>query len=213
MVWGMIICLMGLAVWLAVQWCRSAFLALKLQAAMSLMFEDARRDPLTQVGNRLALNEYLESQHEEWQKYQVPCALVFIDLDHFKQLNDTWGHLAGDEVLRVACAVWQKVLLGRGHLVRFGGEEFVLFLPQMTVQEARQLAEELRQAFVAQDWRALLARVASQSGPPPEEADVALTMSAGVAEFTGEDDTPEGLLFRADQRLLAAKRSGRNRVC
>nr|WP_315231754.1 GGDEF domain-containing protein [uncultured Albidiferax sp.] len=153
----------------------------------------AQTDPLTGVGNR------------RWFLSQLPpqpgagAALVLIDLDHFKQINDRFGHATGDEVL-VACAQYvQGMLREHDAFARYGGEEFVLYLPEVNSAEALQVADRLRQGIST-----LVCEHQGQRVP--------VSASMGVAMAHPQDTQWQAVLHRADQALYAAKSAGRNRV-
>ncbi len=158
---------------------------------------EARTDPLTRLPNRRAFDDELVRRVAQWQRRRTRFYLVMIDLDHFKQLNDRHGHLAGDHVLR-RLAVVLRSALGEGEMVaRVGGEEFAAILCDKPLPEARQLVEAIRQAVVSENFVFETARVSS-------------TISLGLAAVQSGDD-PVSLVGRADEALYAAKRAGRNR--
>jgi diguanylate cyclase len=130
------------------------------------------------------------------------AALLLIDIDHFKGVNDTYGHLFGDKVLRAVAHVLQANIKGRDLVARMGGEEFAILFVQATASGALAVAEQIRTA-VAQG------RVRSVAG---EDLTGAVTVSAGLA-VSLSGDSLENLIERADSALYEAKRSGRNRVC
>ncbi len=155
-----------------------------------------RIDPLTQVPNRRAMMEALEREHQRFRRYGTPFSLVFVDIDHFKRVNDTFGHMAGDKALQ--WMVRQLVEnLRRADLVgRFGGEEFIVLLSATKLEAAGRMAEHIR------------SRLAEGTCPATGEV---LTASFGVATMCPED-TVESLLARADSALYRSKDQGRNRV-
>ncbi|MBJ7329995.1 MAG: diguanylate cyclase [Solirubrobacteraceae bacterium] len=156
----------------------------------------ADTDSLTGIANRAvferALDEHLDGAREDG----GVCAVISLDLDRFKRVNDLYGHPAGDEALREAARIFEACLAERGLLARVGGEEFAIVAPDMDLASARLLAEEIRVA-IERD---------TQGGEP------ALTVSIGVAGFPASGDTPSSVLLAADRALYAAKQSGRNRV-
>lgn len=162
-------------------------------------------DALTGLHNRRYLDNRLEEEVTRALRYQHPLSGLFIDADHFKRVNDTHGHGAGDSVLRELALRVRECLRASDIATRFGGEEFALLLPQTDAREAIHLAERIRSRIEAQP-------VAIQGGKT-----VAITVSVGVAELQPEaGDTPgqagQRLLEAADQSLYQAKSGGRNRV-
>ena len=163
--------------------------------------ELAHTDPLTKTLNRRALGERLAAEMERVRRYSTTMSLLLIALDHFKQINDTHGHLAGDDVLIEVAAVLQRVVRAVDVVARYGGEEFVVVLPETAGAGAEAFAERLReliesQAFVASRGRA-----------------IRLTTSIGVSSFPDFGvESVEDLLTKADQALYRAKSEGRNRV-
>jgi diguanylate cyclase (GGDEF)-like protein len=161
----------------------------------------ARHDPLTGLANRRSLDEDLEVLHARSQRYGRGFALAMCDIDRFKAYNDTFGHQAGDQALRtVAATIAGELRLGDG-LYRYGGEEFLLVLPEQTLDGARVAVERVRRAVEQ------LAIGHAAAGHTP------VTMSAGIAAFgPGEATTVEQLLEQADAALYRAKSAGRNRI-
>ena len=163
--------------------------------------ELAHTDPLTKTLNRRALSERLAAEMERVRRYSTMMSVLLIDLDHFKQINDTHGHLAGDDVLIEVAALLQRVVRAVDVVARYGGEEFVVVLPETGGAGAEAFAERLReliedQAFVASRGRA-----------------IRLTTSIGVSSFPDFGvESVEELLTKADQALYRAKSEGRNRV-
>ena len=127
--------------------------------------------------------------------------MAILDVDHFKRVNDSLGHLAGDEVLQELCRRSCEMLRQDEVLARYGGEEFVVLMCEATVVQACEVAERMRQAVESRPFLT-------------DHAPVAVTISLGVAAYPGEGTTsPAQLLKQADEQLYAAKRGGRNRVC
>ncbi len=162
----------------------------------------ARTDPLTQLSNRLRLHEDLAAVHERARRSQRPFSLALGDLDGFKSYNDTYGHLEGDEALRrVGRAIADHVRAGDG-AYRYGGEEFLILLPDETAEGALIGMDRLRRAIEG------LAIPHSSRRPPG-----VMTMSIGIAGWHPEaDETPAQVLESADAALYVAKQHGRNRV-
>lgn len=158
----------------------------------------ATRDELTDLLNRRAFNAIAERDLARALRQQQPLCLAFIDLDHFKRLNDNHGHSFGDQVLRIFADRWRGQLRASDVLARYGGEEFVLLLPDTDPGEARTLLDRARASIAAADIR-------------HGEVSVSLTFSAGLAQAQAGDDV-DSLLGRADQALYRAKTSGRDQI-
>lgn len=161
----------------------------------------ANTDSLTGVGNRRWFEAQGRREIERAFRQKEPLCLLIFDVDHFKRINDTHGHDAGDQVLRFISAQMQGGLRGVDLLARLGGEEFIVMLPSTALAEARQVAERLR----AQLERSEVEIGAGQS--------VRVTVSAGISELRGAAHDLDGLLKDADEALYRAKRAGRNQVC
>ncbi len=158
--------------------------------------EAAHRDPLTELYNRLGYETFLLQEHQRWKRYKTPLSLVMMDIDFFKKVNDTYGHKAGDKVLRAIAGRLQKMTREPDFLARFGGEEFVLIMPETDRQAAFTVAEKLRTAI-------------ADMGFTYRSKPVQITVSIGVTEFQG-DDSPDSAFVRADQAMYQAKERGRN---
>ena len=155
-------------------------------------------DPLTGLPNRAAWSERLEHEVGQWQQHGNTLMLAMLDLDHFKRINDNYGHLAGDKVLKIIATVLRKRLRGSDFIARFGGEEFVLLLPSTVPAAGMKLLEHLRASIEACPFHFKGERVT-------------ITVSMGLAAFRpGEHG--DLVLKRADQALYRAKNAGRNRV-
>ena len=155
-------------------------------------------DPLTGLPNRAAWGERLAFEVQQWQAHGNPLLIAMLDLDHFKRINDGYGHLAGDKVLKIVAAQLRKHLRANDFIARFGGEEFVLLIPDTTLAAGLQLLEKLRAAIEACPFHF--------KGEP-----VTLTCSIGLAPFKLADRS-EHVLKRADEALYRAKHNGRNRI-
>ena len=162
--------------------------------------EMAHRDPLTGLGNRRDFMERGGAACQTARRYGRELCVLMIDIDHFKAVNDRYGHAAGDDVLRHLAVTLQLVLRGADICARIGGEEFAVLLPEADVQAAREVAERIRRAVEA-------TRVPSEQAPEPLQ----VTVSIGVAPFKAQSSL-EATLARADRALYRAKRDGRNRV-
>lgn len=163
-------------------------------------FAASRTDALTGAGNRLRLNDELEGLISRAQRYGHKCSLAICDIDYFKAFNDALGHVAGDDALRSVAEVMRTNLRSSDALFRYGGEEFVVILPEQPLADAARVMERMR---VAVERLALPSP--KTSGP--------LTVSSGVAEIDPLRDTsPAAFVARADKALYAAKNAGRNTV-
>ncbi|WP_371169084.1 diguanylate cyclase [Aliiroseovarius sp. 2305UL8-7] len=164
----------------------------------------AVRDPLTGLHNRRFAQSYLNRMERESRSSNQPYAIMVLDLDRFKAINDLYGHLAGDEVLTEVATRLRQNLRDMDLLARYGGEEFLIALPGVTRHQAHSMAERLRRAI---GDRPIALASSGQT--------VAVTMSIGVAIFgaqPGADTTAHELLHSADQALYRAKSDGRNQV-
>ncbi|MCE5978991.1 GGDEF domain-containing protein [Pseudomonas sp. JR33AA] len=160
--------------------------------------QKALLDPLTGLPNRAAWSEQVEREMLDWQENGGHLAMAILDLDHFKRINDNYGHLAGDKVLKIVADQLRKRLRGRDFIARFGGEEFVLLLPQTTPAVAAQMAEVLRATVEACPFHFKGERVV-------------ITTSIGLGAFRS-GERGDQVLKRADAALYRAKEQGRNRV-
>jgi len=170
----------------------------QLGEAMEQVQDLARRDPLTHLLNRRALEEVISLAIARNKRGSSPCAMLFIDLDHFKRINDEFGHAVGDEALKVASERMGASLREIDTLARYGGEEFVAVLPGASRDEALLVADRLR-------------RTVGEPPPGSLPRDLRLGTSVGIALLM-PDDTQDSVLGRADNALYAAKSQGRNRV-
>ncbi|MBA1274971.1 diguanylate cyclase [Stutzerimonas azotifigens] len=172
--------------------------AIGLRKHLEEQREKAQRDSLTGLGNRAAWEERLELEMARWQRSRGSLLLAVLDIDHFKRINDLYGHLAGDRVLKIIASVLRKRLRKTDFIARFGGEEFVLLLPDTGEEAGCQLADTLRAGIESCPFHFKGERVQ-------------ITTSVGLSEFrTG--DSAERVFERADQALYRAKHGGRNRV-
>ena len=166
----------------------------------STLYELATRDPLTSAYNRRFFTERLESEWPWAVRHKKPCALLILDLDCFKHINDTWGHAAGDKVLAEYTRVVADAIRGEDVFARLGGDEFALLCRVTDLYQALALAERIRELVERLDivWQG---------------ARISVTVSIGVATSTDPDVASlDDLVQRADERLYAAKSQGRNRV-
>jgi diguanylate cyclase (GGDEF)-like protein len=161
----------------------------------------ARTDGLTGLTNRRKFLELVERELLRARRYNAPLALVLLDLDHFKRVNDTHGHLVGDRVLVHAAETLRQAIRDVDTAARYGGEEFAVLLPDTDLVGAQEVAERCAR------------KLASSSVAVGAAGDVTVTASLGVATFSPESDARvEDLMRRADQALYRAKEAGRNRV-
>jgi diguanylate cyclase (GGDEF)-like protein len=158
------------------------------------------RDPLTGLYNRRFMEETLEREILQAERNQHPLGVVMLDLDHFKQFNDNFGHQAGDLLLREVGALLQSQIRGGDIACRYGGEEFILILPNAPLENILQRLDALRLA---------IKKIDVKHGSQPR---VIVTVSAGLAMFPEHGDTSENLLSAADRALYCAKAGGRDRV-
>ncbi|MDB4977218.1 MAG: domain/GGDEF domain protein [Myxococcaceae bacterium] len=156
-------------------------------------------DGLTQVYNRRYFQEAVEREFARSRRYQHPFVLALLDIDHFKQINDRYGHQAGDTVLRKIGSLLKANVRTNDLVARIGGEEFALILPETRALGGHALAEKLRRI------------IASESFCHGED-DIRATLSLGLTEFSAKHQSAEVMIKLADERLYAAKNAGRNRV-
>lgn len=168
--------------------------ALRYRAALLAGYTD----PVTRVSNRAALDSALERELPLARRHGAPMALMMLDIDHFKRVNDRYGHMAGDAVLRGIAECLRSCCRCSDMVFRYGGEEFAILLSNTDLEGARQLAERIREQ-------------ASQMTHRIGKRTVRVSLSVGVSEGQERDD-PARLLARVDRALYAAKRGGRNRV-
>ena len=156
-------------------------------------------DGLTQINNKRYLMETLEREIPRARRHMRPLSVVMFDIDHFKSINDNYGHLAGDYVLKELATLVKGRLRPDDVLGRYGGEEFLAALPETDLEGAASIAEDLRRRI--EERRFVF-----------EGETIAVTVSLGCGELDGKMDVT-GLIKAADEKLYAAKNSGRNRVC
>lgn len=156
----------------------------------------AHTDSLMQIYNRMHFNEYLETEIGKVKRYGGFFSIIFFDIDHFKDINDRYGHQVGDEVLKLLAAVVNNANRDSDVFARYGGEEFVILATSTDLKGATQHAERLRKD---------IARY-------PFIPNSSMTASFGVTEFRPETDDLAALVKRADEALYRAKRNGRNQV-
>ncbi|MEM8782977.1 MAG: GGDEF domain-containing protein [Planctomycetota bacterium] len=173
----------------------------ELEKQNAQLTEDVYTDTLTQAANRRKFNEFLADQYDACEKTKQPISVAFLDADHFKKFNDTYGHPTGDRVLITLAATLKSVFGEQGLVCRYGGEEFAVIMPLLDRKEAAKLAESARCAIEA-------AAVESDEGE-----ELHITASIGVAcQEGGFFKSSEQLVKAADNGVYAAKKSGRNAV-
>jgi diguanylate cyclase (GGDEF)-like protein len=170
----------------------------QLKEAYRRIEELAELDELTGSFNRRCIMRMLDDEVARAQRSNTPCSVALIDLDWFKRINDSHGHPIGDEVLRTFAITVFANIRAIDRFGRYGGEEFLLIMPETSSVAAANILDRLRSIVADLDWSAF------SSG-------MAVTISAGVAEL-GPTETPDALLARADEALYAAKEAGRNQV-
>jgi diguanylate cyclase (GGDEF)-like protein len=163
------------------------------------IYRMATIDALTQAFNKKYLLEALDSEFKFSRTYSRPLSIIYFDLDHFKNVNDTYGHNVGDFILKETCEVVKSQTRKDDILCRFGGEEFVILLPTTEAPTAYELAERIRKAIETHEFVV-------------DSLKLQQTISAGVAQLTANMNTPTQLLEEADQKLYQSKTNGRNQV-
>lgn len=160
---------------------------------------EALHDPLTGLLNRRAFTPLLAAEHQRVLRTQRPCALALLDLDHFKRVNDQYGHGVGDGVLVQLAALMLQHVRDIDSVARVGGEEFAILFPEASAEEAAQALERIRLALAAEPLQI-------------DGEQIAITVSSGVVGYYGGAQSAEGLLEAADAQLYRAKHGGRNCV-
>jgi diguanylate cyclase len=168
----------------------NAYDEIRQQSNHLMTFTEVRTDPLTGVSNRRALDETLASMFAMMNRYELAFSVVILDIDNFKKLNDEQGHLYGDSILKSVAKLLDDNVRDTDTVTRYGGEEFVIVMPQTSLAGACVFSDRLRQQV---------------------EQNLPLTMSGGVAGAV-DGDNPQTLLTRADAALYSAKAAGRNRI-
>jgi diguanylate cyclase (GGDEF)-like protein len=163
-----------------------------LRTRVNDLTSEAQTDPLTGLANRRLMNTYMHF----WMDQRIPFSIILMDIDHFKSVNDTYGHQTGDEVLKFLAAMMQKEARKGDICCRYGGEEFIILLPYANMAEAQVVAERLRATMLV---------TPSPAGKPA-------TLSLGVANYPKSAEDIPSLLTCADKAMYEAKQSGRNRT-
>ena len=168
-----------------------------LRHRLRIANQQALFDALTGLPNRQAVDERLQQEIARWKRFGSPCSLLLWDIDHFKQINDRFGHRAGDKALRIVGQILRRGIRKLDFVGRYGGEEFLMLLPGTDREGALKLAEKLRKAVKGCGFN-------SRGKPVP------ITISCGIS-CIHDKDTPRSVFERADQALYQAKHSGRDR--
>jgi diguanylate cyclase (GGDEF)-like protein/PAS domain S-box-containing protein len=175
---------------------------IELQASLTREQQLAHTDMLTGVNNRRYLYVLAAHEFDIATRYHQPLSILMLDLDHFKQVNDTFGHAIGDQMLKLVTQTACTKLRSTDAIGRYGGEEFVVLLPMTTAQQAFSLAERIRESV-------------AQVRVPTPVGEAAVTLSIGIVEITQKSEqtkSVDDLIRRADQAMYIAKQSGRNRT-
>jgi diguanylate cyclase len=173
----------------------------QLKSKMAQYRNEALKDPLTQIHNRRGFQQKLTACIEKANTTDKPLSLIIADIDHFKKVNDTYGHLVGDNVLRAVAATIMDSIKGKDIAARIGGEEFAILLPDTSIEGAKALADNMRRVFEELDLKR------RSSG----ESLGRITLSFGVTSHQ-DNEAIEDFVHRADQALYQSKADGRNRV-
>jgi diguanylate cyclase (GGDEF)-like protein len=179
-------------------------LEVELRRLQGMVFQDELTGMLNRRGfvDRVdQIFQFIRQHHDQERRHgvRIPFSVIFIDLDNFKQINDEYGHGMGDAALKHAAQVFARTVRQGDVIARFGGEEFVVALHAVTIDDAEHVAEKIRHAL-------------ELSPCVHEGVSLPLTASFGVAEYRVGDDTLEQLIKRADEAMYEAKRAGKNRV-
>ncbi len=173
---------------------------IKIKKNHDALREKVIMDFLTNTYNKRHLYTKLHTQFSMYNRHQSSFSLIFFDIDHFKIINDTYGHLTGDYILKELCSEIKNIIRNEDDLFRYGGEEFVLLAPFSSRENAHTIAEKIR------------TRIMEKTFMSNDEA-LRITLSLGIASLPEDKvETREQLLELADKRMLKAKKSGRNRV-
>ena len=179
----------------------SEFIAMSISNAV--LYEQTNKlavtDGLTGISNRPSVEKSLQIEFERSKRYNSPLSLIILDVDHFKDVNDTYGHQKGDEILIAFASLLKKACRANDIAARYGGEEFVMVLPQSNAQGAFKIAERVREEMMKTSFTG-------------NESNFAVTVSCGVAEFNKDYESINKLIAAVDQALYEAKNGGRNKT-
>ena len=195
-------------------WFAFVAIPITLTAQRALLLTQLESEIQTDPKTSLTRVDWWRRQTEEMLRVartqREPMAVLLIDIDHFKQVNDRHGHLVGDEALRAVATILRSAIRAKDVIGRFGGEEFVIALPDTGIDDATVTADRLRNAVAASPLAAMCAGVLDDPDLDPDTFH--LTVSIGVAVYPADGITVDDLLLRADRAMYAAKAAGRNRV-
>jgi len=173
-----------------------------LQRDLEKVMLESERDFLTGVDNRKAFDEKFHQSFKESQNSSEELVLLMVDIDHFKNFNDKYGHQVGDDVLKEVARALRETVKGNDVVARYGGEEFAIILPKTPLVGGLTVAENLRKMLAEKHYRK---RDTKEDLPP-------ITISVGVASLRGKADSEKKMIERADDALYRSKRGGRNKV-
>jgi diguanylate cyclase (GGDEF)-like protein len=162
--------------------------------------ELATTDGLTGLNNRRSFFELAENEFDRFKRYKYPLSAFMIDIDHFKKVNDTYGHAIGDKVLVHLAQKLRDLLRNADIIGRYGGEEFVVLLPESNLEASTKVAERIRKTIEAETIKT------------DKFGDISITISIGVSNFTSKAEDLASVIDNADKALYEAKKDGRNRV-
>jgi diguanylate cyclase (GGDEF)-like protein len=171
------------------------------------VYKMATIDQGTKIFNKQYLMDSLQNHFLRAKKGKTPLSLIYFDLDHFKKVNDTYGHNAGDQILRDCAALIKDKLKDKGIFARFGGEEFIIILPKIDIKKAFVAAENIRKACATQ-----IHKLEYSKDDKTQIADHTQTISIGVSQLSENMESPRELLEDADKKLYQSKEGGRNKV-
>jgi len=169
------------------------------ELVLQKLSHDVNTDFLTQINNRAAFEHRINEEFSRYKRYGHIFSLIFLDLDHFKNVNDTYGHLAGDKVLRAVANLIDEEKRASDFLARYGGEEFAVILPGIDSSSAQIVAEKIRKWIETTIFRY-------------ENYPIHISLSAGVTTVLPEDQSPNDVIKRADNATYEAKKRGKNQV-
>ena len=172
--------------------------ASELKSSMEAQRLEALRDALTELPNRAAYDDQIEAEFSRWRRHDRPLSISIIDIDHFKKINDTLGHLRGDKVLKLVAREISRRVRSEDFVARYGGEEFVVIMPDTDGDNAFTAMEKVRSAIEHCPFNFNNQRIP-------------ITASFGISSFS-EGDEIEACFERADRALYQSKRNGRNRI-